>query len=213
MRWPKRAASNGYDLGRDAPFGIVRLPAHSSWLGDRRGALRGASFLFGRRDGDRTAALRRLRQRWQVRLGGRKRALAVRPDRLELISCRLEQDDRGLAVLAAPVGELDSGMDRLQLAGARSLLVVRLDRPLPLALERDELAERQLMEPAEQPDQQDDGDRDPDQPEQKTFTHCVLLVRLAHINVRWELRFHGMTQAESREKAGVFASEVACASV
>ena len=46
MRWPKRAASNGYDLGRDAPFGIVRLPAHSSWLGDRRGAARGASFLF-----------------------------------------------------------------------------------------------------------------------------------------------------------------------
>ena len=27
--WYKRAASNGYDLGRDAPFGIVRLPAHS----------------------------------------------------------------------------------------------------------------------------------------------------------------------------------------
>ena len=54
MRWPKRAASNGYDLGRDAPFGIVRLPAHSSWLGDRRGAARGASFLFHQRDGDRT---------------------------------------------------------------------------------------------------------------------------------------------------------------
>jgi len=59
-----------------------------------------------------------------------------------------------------------------------------------------------LVEPAEQPDQQDDWDRDPDQPEQKTFTHCVLLFRLAHINVRWELRFHGMTQAESGGKAG-----------
>jgi hypothetical protein len=34
MRWPERAASNGYDLGRDAPFAIVRLPAHSSWLGN-----------------------------------------------------------------------------------------------------------------------------------------------------------------------------------
>src|SRR3954465_11447778 len=56
-----------------------------------------------------------------------------------------------------------------------------------------------LVEPAEQPDQQDDWDRNPDQPEQKTFTHCVLLFRLAHINVRWELRFHGMTQAESGE--------------
>jgi len=99
-------------------------------------------FSVRRRDGDRTAALRRLRQRWQVRLGGRKRALAVRPDRLELIFCRLEQDHRGLAVLAALVGELDGGMDRLQLAGAGSLLVVRLDRPLPLALEHDELAER-----------------------------------------------------------------------
>ena len=143
MRWPKRAASNGYDLGRDAPFGIVRLPAHSSWLGDRRGAARGASFLFGRRDGDRTVALRRLRQWRQVRLGGRKWALAVRPDRLELIFCRLEQDHRGLAVLAALVGELDGGMDRIQLAGAGSLLVVRLDRPLPLAFEHDELAERQ----------------------------------------------------------------------
>jgi hypothetical protein len=32
MRWPERAESNGYDLGRDAPFEIVRLPAHSSWL-------------------------------------------------------------------------------------------------------------------------------------------------------------------------------------
>ena len=60
-----------------------------------------------------------------------------------------------------------------------------------------------LVEPAEQPDEQDDGDRDPDQPEQKTFTHCVLLFRLAHINVRWELRFHGMTRAESGEKQGL----------
>ena len=60
-----------------------------------------------------------------------------------------------------------------------------------------------LVEPAEQPDQQDDWDRNPDQPEQKTFTHCVLLFRLAHINVRWELRFHGMTQAESGQKQGL----------
>src|SRR3954470_21446560 len=59
-----------------------------------------------------------------------------------------------------------------------------------------------LVEPAEQPDQQDDWDRDPDQPEQKTFTHCVLL-RLAHINVHWELRFHGMT------RVGCFASGLA----
>src|SRR3954451_8442225 len=80
-------------------------------------------FSVRRRDGDRTAALRRLRQRWQVRLGGRKRALAVRPDRLELIFCRLEQDLRGPAVLAALVGELDGSMDRLQLAGAGSLLL------------------------------------------------------------------------------------------
>jgi hypothetical protein len=36
MRRPERAASNGYDLGRDAPFGIVRLPAHLSWLGKRK---------------------------------------------------------------------------------------------------------------------------------------------------------------------------------
>jgi len=99
-------------------------------------------FSVRRRDGDRTVALRRLRQRWQVRLGRRKRALAVRPDRLELILCRLEQDHRGPAILAALVGELDGGMDRVELAGAGSLLVVRLDRPLPLALEHDELAER-----------------------------------------------------------------------
>src|SRR6476660_10647592 len=66
-----------------------------------------------------------------------------------------------------------------------------------------------LVEPAEQPDQQDDWDRNPDQPEQKTFTHCVLLCRLAHINVRWELRFHGMTQAEKRGKSRVVASGVA----
>ena len=58
------------------------------------------------------------------------------------------------------------------------------------------------MEPAEKPDQQNDRDRDPDQPEQKTFTHYVLLVRLAHINVRWELRFHGKTAAESGHKQG-----------
>jgi hypothetical protein len=47
-----------------------------------------------------------------------------------------------------------------------------------------------LVEPAEQPDQQDDWDRDPDQPEQKTSTHYVLLLRFAHLNARWELRFH-----------------------
>src|SRR6476660_8210897 len=59
-----------------------------------------------------------------------------------------------------------------------------------------------LVEPAEQPDQQDDWDRDPDQPEQKTFTHCILLFRLAHINVRWELRFHGNEAAAGAGKAG-----------
>ena len=57
-----------------------------------------------------------------------------------------------------------------------------------------------LVEPAEQPDQQDDWDRDPDQPEQKTFTHCVLLYRLAHINVRWELRFHGKRAGRERDR-------------
>jgi hypothetical protein len=60
-----------------------------------------------------------------------------------------------------------------------------------------------LVEPAEQPDQQDDGDRDPDQPEQKTFTHCVLLFRLAHINVRWELRFHVTKRAGAGKKQGL----------
>ena len=69
-----------------------------------------------------------------------------------------------------------------------------------------------LVKPAEQPDQQDNGDRDPDQPEQKTFTHCVLLLPLAHINVRWELRFHGITRAESGEKQGL-CERVACACV
>ena len=69
-----------------------------------------------------------------------------------------------------------------------------------------------LVKPAEQPDQQDDGNRDPDQPEQKTFTHCVLLFPLAHINVRWELRFHGITRAESGEKQGL-CERVACACV
>jgi hypothetical protein len=59
-----------------------------------------------------------------------------------------------------------------------------------------------LVEPAEQPYQQDDWDRDPDQPEQKTFTHCVLLYRLAHINVRWELRFHGKAAGGERTKTG-----------
>jgi hypothetical protein len=32
------------------------------------------------------------------------------------------------------------------------------------------------VEPAEKPDQQDDGNRNSDQPEQKTSTHCVLLL-------------------------------------
>src|SRR6185312_6072522 len=72
----------------------------------------------------------------------------------------------------------------------------------PLRLSTMNWVSATLVEPAEQPDQQDDWDRNPDQPEQKTFTHCVLLFRLAHINVRWELRFHGMTQAESGGKAG-----------
>ena len=125
MRWPERAASNGYDLGRDAPFEIVRLPAHSSRLGDiKRRPQAAPLFLFAARRRS-PAALRRLRQGGQVRLGGGKRALAVGPDRVELIFCRLEQDDRGLAVLSALVGELDGGMDRFQLAGEGSLLVVR----------------------------------------------------------------------------------------
>jgi len=67
-----------------------------------------------------------------------------------------------------------------------------------------------LVEPAEQPDQQDDWDRDPDQPEQKTFTHCVLLVRLAHINVRWELRFQENDRAVKRGKRRITATGVAC---
>ncbi|MEA2923629.1 MAG: hypothetical protein QOD25_751 [Alphaproteobacteria bacterium] len=79
----------------------------------------------------------------------------------------------------------------------------------PLRLSTTNWLSATLVKPAEQPDQQDDWDRDPDQPEQKTFTHCVLLFRLAHINVRWELRFHGMTRTESGEKSRVFASGVA----
>src|SRR6187551_2663559 len=59
-----------------------------------------------------------------------------------------------------------------------------------------------LVEPAEKPDQQNDRNGDPDQPEQKTSTHFVLLVRLAHINVRWELRFHGKAAGRERTKTG-----------
>jgi hypothetical protein len=89
-------------------------------------------------------------------------------------------------------------MHRFQLGGEGSLLVVGLHGPAALALEHDELGERHLVEPTEQPNQQDDGDRDPDQPEQKTSTHCVLLLRFAHINARWELRFHEVATLEAR---------------
>jgi hypothetical protein len=64
------------------------------------------------------------------------------------------------------------------LTGKESLMVDGLHRPFALALEHDELVMRHLVEPAEEPDQQDDGNRDPDQPEQKTSTHCVLLFGL-----------------------------------
>ena len=133
----------------------------------------------------------------------RKRARAVGPDCVELFFCRLQQHDRGLAVLAALVGEPDGGMHRFQLGGEGSLLVVGLHGPAALALEHDELSKRHLVEPTEKPNQQDDGDRDPDQPEQKTFTHCVLLFRLAHINVRWELRFHVTKRAGAGKKQGL----------
>ena len=171
MRWPERAASNGYDLGRDAPFEIVRLPAHSSRLANVKRRPQAAPLFFS---AAARGALRRLRQGGQIGLGGRKRALAVGPDRVEPF-CPLKQHDRRLAVLSALVGEPDGRLHSFQRGGEGLLLVVELDRPVPLALEHDELCERHLVEPAEQPDQQDDGDRYPDQPEQKTSTHCVLL--------------------------------------
>ena len=92
MRWPKRAASNGYDLGRDAPFGIVRLPAHSSRLANVKRRPQAAPLFFS---AAARGALRRLRQGGQIGLGGRKRALAVGPDRVEPF-CPLKQHDDGL---------------------------------------------------------------------------------------------------------------------
>jgi len=109
--------------------------------------------------------LRRLRERGHVRLGGGKGALAVGPDRIELVLCLLQQNDGGLAVLSALVGEFDGGVQGLPLGREGSLLIGRFHRPLPLALEHDELDERHLVEPAEKPDQQDDGNRNSDQPE------------------------------------------------
>ena len=53
-----------------------------------------------------------------------------------------------------------------------------LTAQLPLRLSTMNCVSATLVEPAEQPDQQDDGDRYPDQPEQKTSTHCVLLLGL-----------------------------------
>src|SRR3954471_5638025 len=199
MRWPKRAAPNGYDLGRDAPFGIVRLPAHSSWLGDRRGAARGASFLFHQRDGDRT-------MRYDASDSGGKSDLAGGKG----LSPYVQIVSNWFFAAWSKTTEAFPFLPHLLASWMAAWIAsswLEHDRSwsfdltthCPLRLSTMNWVSATLVEPAEQPDQQDDWDRDPDQPEQKTFTHCVLLFRLAHINVRWELRFHGMTRAERGE--------------
>ena len=84
----------------------------------------------------------------------------------------------GLPSFPQSLASSNCGVQRLSLTGKESLLVDGLHRPFALALEHDELDKRHLVESAEEPNQEDDGNRDPDQPEQKTSTHCVLLFGL-----------------------------------
>ena len=72
------------------------------------------------------------------------------------------------------VGKFNGGVQRLSLTEKELLQVDGLHCPFSFALEHDELDRRHLVDPAEEPDQQDDGNRDPDQPEQKTSTHWFL---------------------------------------
>jgi hypothetical protein len=99
---------------------------------------------------------------------------AVGPDCLEFVLGLLHQNDRGFAVLAALIGQTDRGDHGLALKGKRLRQVAGPDRPFPLGLDNDELSGRaHLVEPAKEPDEKDDRNRNADQPKQETSTHSV----------------------------------------
>jgi hypothetical protein len=90
------------------------------------------------------------------------------------------QYQRRLAVLSAFICKLDGAMNGFALIAECALQLAGLYDPLLAPLQHDELDELgHLVKSAKQPDQKDDRNWDPDQPQQKTAAHGVLLFGFA----------------------------------
>jgi len=84
-----------------------------------------------------------------------------------------------LSVLAAFICEFDGPVNGFALIAKCALQVAGLYDPLLAPLQHNELDELgHLVKSAKQPNQKDDRNRDPDQPQQKTAAHGVLLFTL-----------------------------------
>jgi hypothetical protein len=89
------------------------------------------------------------------------------------------QYQRRLSVLAAFICEFDRAVNGFAFVAECALQLARLYDPLLAPLQHDELDELgHLVKSSQQPNQKDDRNRDPDQPQQKTAAHGVLLFTL-----------------------------------
>jgi hypothetical protein len=89
------------------------------------------------------------------------------------------QYQRRLSVLSAFICQFDGAVNGFALIAECALQFAGLYDPLLAPLQHDELDELgHLVKSAQQPDEKDDGNRDPDQPQQKTAAHGVLLFTL-----------------------------------
>lgn len=139
--------------------------------------------------------------RHQIRPGWGIRALAVDPNLLEFVLRPLEYDHRRFAVLPTLMRQPNCGRHCLALNREHSLQIVKLDRPLSLALENDELDEQtHLAKSAEKPDEKDDWEWYANQPEQKTSTHSLSPPNslIAQANVASGFEFHPRQQSAYR---------------
>jgi hypothetical protein len=116
-----------------------------------------------------------------VRNGSRKGVgiLAEGPNRCKFVATRAGQYQRRLSILAAFICQFDGAVNGFAPIAKCALQLMGLYDPLLAPLQHDELDELgHLVKSAQQPDEKDDGNRDPDQPQQKTAAHGVLLFTL-----------------------------------
>ncbi len=107
------------------------------------------------------------------------RILAEGPNRCKFMAAAAGQYQGRLSVLAAFICEFDGPVNGFALIAKCALQVAGLYDPLLAPLQHNELDELgHLVKSAKQPNQKDDRNRDPDQPQQKTAAHGVLLFTL-----------------------------------